>query len=103
MVKKTASFTNGIFAPLRQTLLESGDYFMHLADLKSYSHAQQLLGASYANADDWVRKMIVNVACSGRFSSDRTITEYASKIWNVEPCPVADRDSEPPQTRVGRK
>jgi starch phosphorylase len=78
----------GIFAPIRATLLERGDYFMHLADLTSYAKAQQRLGELYADPDAWTRKAIVNVACSGKFSSDRTIAEYAAGIWNATPCPV---------------
>ena len=78
----------GIFAPLRETLLERGDYYMHLADLASYIEAQQRLGELFTIADAWTRKAIVNVACSGKFSSDRTIAEYAAGIWNATPCPV---------------
>ena len=78
----------GIFAPIRETLLERGDYYMHLADLTSYAQAQQRLGEVYANPDAWVRQAILNVACSGKFSSDRTIAEYAARIWNATPCPV---------------
>jgi starch phosphorylase len=61
---------------------------MHLADLTAYAEAQQKLGELYADSDAWVRKAIVNVASSGKFSSDRTIAEYASDIWNALPCPV---------------
>ena len=78
----------GIFAPIRETLLERGDYYMHLADLASYADAQRCLGALYADPDAWTRKAIINVACSGKFSSDRTIAEYAADIWNAAPCPV---------------
>jgi starch phosphorylase len=78
----------GIFAPIRETLLKRGDYFMHLADLTSYAQAQERLGHMYADPDVWSKKAIVNVACSGKFSSDRTISEYAAGIWNVTPCPV---------------
>jgi starch phosphorylase len=78
----------GIFAPIRETLLERGDYYMHLADLTSYARAQQRLGELYADPDAWARKAVINVACSGKFSSDRTIAEYASEIWNATPCPV---------------
>jgi starch phosphorylase len=78
----------GIFAPIRETLLDRGDYYMHLADLTAYAEAQQKLGELYADSDAWVRKAIVNVASSGKFSSDRTIAEYASDIWNALPCPV---------------
>src|ERR1700733_14216306 len=78
----------GIFEGLRGTLLTHGDYYMHLADLKSYLNADQRLLDSYANPDEWTRKAILNVAHSGKFSSDRTIAEYAADIWQVKPCPV---------------
>ena len=78
----------GIFAPLQGTLLEKGDYYMHLADLTSYAQAQERLGQLYADPDAWSRKAVINVACSGKFSSDRTIAEYAAEIWNAVPCPV---------------
>jgi starch phosphorylase len=78
----------GIFAPIRETLLDRGDHYMHLADLGSYAAAQQRLGELYADSDAWARKAIINVASSGKFSSDRTIAEYAADIWNAVPCPV---------------
>ncbi len=78
----------GIFAVLRDTLLTHGDYYMHLADLSSYLEADQRLVELYKAPDAWTRKAILNVAGSGKFSSDRTIAEYASEIWNAEPCPV---------------
>jgi starch phosphorylase len=79
----------GIFAPLRETLLTHGDYYMHLADLASYLQADANLCALYADPDAWARKAILNVASSGKFSSDRTIAEYAADIWRVTPCPVS--------------
>jgi glycogen phosphorylase len=78
----------GAFEPLRDALLTRGDYYMHLADLRSYLEASQRLGALYADPDGWARKAILNVAGSGKFSSDRTITEYAAGIWNAKPCVV---------------
>ena len=79
----------GIFAPLREALLTQGDYYMHLADLKSYLHADQQLCELYADPAEWSRKAILNVATSGKFSSDRTIAEYATDIWNAKACPVS--------------
>jgi len=79
----------GIFAPLRDTLLTNGDHYMHLADLRSYLEADQNLLQLYADPDAWTRMAIRNVAGSGKFSSDRTIAEYAAEIWNVKPCPVS--------------
>jgi starch phosphorylase len=78
----------GIFAPLRDTLLSRGDYYMHLADLKSYLEADHRLSTTYGDPKIWVRKAILNVAASGKFSSDRTIGQYANDIWQVKPCPV---------------
>jgi starch phosphorylase len=78
----------GIFAPLRDTLLTNGDFYMHLADLKSYLDADKRLCDLYADPDAWARKAIWNVASSGKFSSDRSISEYTSEIWKVAPCPV---------------
>jgi len=78
----------GVFAPLQDHLLTQGDYYMHLADLRSYLQADQRLSDLYSNPDAWIRKAVLNVAGSGKFSSDRAIAEYASEIWNTKPCPV---------------
>ena len=78
----------GVFAPLRDMLLTNGDHYMHLADLTSYCRAQEAVGALYANPADWARKAILNIASSGKFSSDRTIAEYDRDIWKAEPCPI---------------
>jgi starch phosphorylase len=77
-----------LFRPIRDTLLTHGDHYMHLADLGDYLRAQQRVGELYASPDAWTRKAILNVAHSHRFSSDRTIAEYAAEIWNAKPCPV---------------
>ena len=79
----------GVFGPLRDTLLTNGDHYMHLADLKSYLEADQRLMELHSDRDAWARRAILNVAGSGKFSSDRTIAEYAASIWNAEPCPVS--------------
>ena len=79
----------GVFARLRDALLTNGDYYMHLADLKSYLEADQQLCDLYAHPAGWSRKAILNVASSGKFSSDRTIAEYAGDIWNAKACPIS--------------
>ena len=61
---------------------------LHLAGLRSYLEADEQLCALYANRNEWARGTILNVAGSGKFSSDRTIAEYAEQIWNVKPCPI---------------
>jgi glycogen phosphorylase len=81
----------GVFAPLRDVLLTQGDHYLHLADLKSYLEADERLRALYADPDGWARRAILNVAGSGRFSSDRTIAEYAAEIWKLRPCPIPEK------------
>lgn len=83
-----SQYEPGIFAPLCDTLLTRGDHYMHLADLKAYLDADQRLCELYASPQEWARKAILNVAGSGKFSSDRTIAEYAADIWKAKPCPV---------------
>jgi starch phosphorylase len=77
----------GVFSSLRDTLLVN-DRYMHLADLTSYLDADSRLVELYRDQEGWTRKSILNVAASGKFSSDRTIAEYAKEIWNVKRCPV---------------
>jgi starch phosphorylase len=74
----------GIFTPILDALLQHGDHYRHLADLASYAQAHQRLGELYADQAACTRKVILNLAASGRFSSDRTIAEYAKEIWNAE-------------------
>jgi starch phosphorylase len=76
----------GIFTPILDALLQHGDHYRHLADLASYAQAHQRLGELYADQPVWTRKVILNLATSGRFSSDRTIAEYAKEIWHAESC-----------------
>jgi glycogen phosphorylase len=78
----------GIFAPIHNALLTYGDHYMHLADLKSYLDADRRLCELHADGDGWARKAILNIAGSGKFSSDRTIAQYATEIWSAKPCPV---------------
>ena len=82
-----------LFQPLYD-LLMNGDRYMHLADLQSYLQADQRMCDWYANPRDWARKAILNVASSGRFSSDRTIGEYSRDIWGAKACPVSSRGFE---------
>ena len=78
----------GVFTPIRETLLGQGDYYMHLADLASYADTQRRVADLYEDPPTWAQKAILNIAASGRFSSDRTIAEYSAGIWNARPCPV---------------
>jgi glycogen phosphorylase len=78
----------GVFAPIHDALLAHGDHYMHLADLKSYLDADRRLCELHADRDQWAHKAILNIAGSGKFSSDRTIAQYAKEIWDAKPCPV---------------
>ncbi len=78
----------GVFAPILDVLLTQGDFYLHLADLRAYSEAHARLGQFYRNPEAWTRAAILNVGSSGKFSSDRTIAQYAAEIWDVAPCPT---------------
>ena len=75
----------GLFAPIIRSLLDYNDYYMLLADLKSYIEAQDRVDATYRNAKKWNTMSLINIARSGRFSSDRAILEYAKDIWHISP------------------
>ena len=77
-----------IFEPIRQMLFDTGDGYMHLADLRSYADAHAKISQTYKNREKWLEMAIHNIASCGKFSSDRTITEYAKDIWQVTPCTI---------------
>ncbi|MDX1670880.1 MAG: glycogen/starch/alpha-glucan phosphorylase [Balneolaceae bacterium] len=74
-----------LFHPITNALLNQGDYFMVLADYQSYIDKQSEVEAAFNNPDEWYRKALVNVANMGFFSSDRSIMDYADRIWDIEP------------------
>ncbi len=78
----------GIFRPITRSILEGGDYYMLLADLRDYILTQERVDATYQDPGAWDRKAILNVARAGKFSSDRAIQQYASEIWRLKPCPI---------------
>jgi starch phosphorylase len=73
------------YQPIYETLTWNGDYYLLLADYASYVKTQEDVSALYRNKDEWARRAILNVARMGKFSSDRTIREYAQKVWGVQP------------------
>lgn len=79
----------GLFDPIVRNLLEYNDYYMLLADLRSYSDAQDRVDATYRDAKKWNRMSLVNIARSGLFSSDRAVQEYCDKIWHIKPVKFA--------------
>jgi len=74
----------GRFKSIVDTLTSVDQYFL-FADFQSYVECQQQVAAVYTDQQEWARRAIINVANMGRFSSDRTINDYAEKIWNVQP------------------
>ena len=75
----------GLFDPILRSLLDYNDYYMLLADLRSYCEAQDRVDATYRDRSKWNRMSLVNIARSGYFSSDRAVAEYARDIWHVNP------------------
>ena len=73
-----------VFHPIINALLNQGDYYMLLADFESYVAKQEELNQAYSESDEWNRKAIINVANMGHFSSDRSIQNYAERVWQVE-------------------
>ena len=72
------------FKPIVESLLRHGDQYLLLADYASYIACQKKVEAAYRNQQEWVKKAILNVANMGKFSSDRTILQYAEKIWDAK-------------------
>ena len=73
------------YEPILRSLLDYNDHYMLLADLRSYSEAQDRVDATYCDPAKWGRMSLVNIARSGLFSSDRAVAEYARNIWHVAP------------------
>jgi starch phosphorylase len=74
----------GLFRDLANSLLYN-DKYMLCADYEAYIKAQELVSKTYADPDAWSKMSLMNIASSGKFSSDRTIAQYAREIWGVEP------------------
>jgi starch phosphorylase len=76
------------FAPLTSSLLEGGDPFLCLADYAEYVRAQEEVDAAFKDKKRWAKMAILNTARVGKFSSDRTISEYAEQIWKLKPVKI---------------
>ena len=81
-------FTPGerhVFRDLRNSLLDGGDPFLVLADYAAYVECQEKVNTAFQDSSGWAKRAILNTARMGKFSSDRTIQEYARDIWKLDP------------------
>jgi glycogen phosphorylase len=76
-----------LFKPIVQSLLDHGDYYLVLADFADYVRTQQAVAKTYESMARWTRMSILNTATMGKFSSDRSVMEYARNIWGAQPLP----------------
>lgn len=82
-----SQFEPGLFEPIVRSIRDPNDPWMVAADFESYISAQETAGHTYADQVRWLRMSILNTACSGKFSTDRTMREYNEDIWNLEATP----------------
>jgi starch phosphorylase len=79
-----------VFKPILAKLLSTRDEYVHLADLQPYIEKQAEVDVAYADRQQWLRKSLLNIARMGKFSSDRTIREYATDIWRIRPAVIGN-------------
>jgi starch phosphorylase len=79
-----------LFSPIMESLLHRGDFYMLLADYRAYVTAQEAVSKLFLDKDEWARKSILNTARMGKFSSDRSVMEYADNIWGLKPLPAVE-------------
>jgi len=72
-----------LFHPILENFLDHGDHYMVLADFQSFCDIQEQINEAFQDSDAWARTSIINVAKMGKFSSDRSISEYAKDIWQI--------------------
>ncbi len=79
-----------IFRPIVANLMSARDEYIHLADLPHYVERQTQVDAAYRDRHAWLRKSLLNIARMGKFSSDRTVLEYAREVWGIRPAVVGN-------------
>ena len=77
-----------LFHPIIDSLLNRGDHYLVMADYEAYLKCQEKVTQTFKDNNLWTKMSILNVANMGKFSSDRTIKEYADEIWRVKPIPI---------------
>lgn len=91
----------GLFRWIVDEMLDRGDRYFYLADLPAYVEASRKAEKDYQEPSMWVRKAILNVARTGRFSSDRAVREYARDIWGIQPTITPQPEPVPPREQMG--
>ena len=81
-------FEAGLFDPIINAICSPHDPWMVASDFRSFVDAQQQVAAAYQDRERWTRMSILNTACSGKFSTDRTITDYNDEIWHLNPLQI---------------
>jgi starch phosphorylase len=74
----------GLFSWIYESLVHNGDVYFHLTDFESYAETHKKVELEFIDQSSWTKKAILNVARVGKFSSDRTISEYAKDIWGIK-------------------
>jgi starch phosphorylase len=80
-------FESGLFDPIINAICSPHDPWMVAADFRSFIYAQRRVAEAYQDRERWTRMSIINTACSGKFSTDRTISDYNEEIWRLKPMP----------------
>ena len=91
------------YKPIFDLLTREGDHYLLLADYAAYVSSQQDADSLYRDRDEWARRAILNVAHMGRFSSDRTVLEYANEIWDTRPVVQGPTARKPRPGAAGRQ
>ncbi|KAJ1814508.1 Non-essential glycogen phosphorylase [Coemansia sp. RSA 2598] len=88
MIQRNTFGDGAIFQPLIDSVLRGGDVYLLSVDFPSYIQAHKAVEDAYRNREEWITKSILSVARMSKFSSDRSIQEYAEEVWNIEPVRV---------------
>jgi starch phosphorylase len=83
-------FDAGLFAPIINAICSPNDPWMVAADFRSFVDAQHNVALAYQDRERWTRMSILNTACSGKFSTDRTINDYNEDIWHLKTMPIGE-------------